>query len=69
MLIGFNYVSAEAAAKFYSEPVVEELYTGYLRKSPPLSGLTKNTVRLILQFNLKPKYLQSIKDSFSVCET
>ncbi|KAK2876328.1 hypothetical protein Q8A67_020424 [Cirrhinus molitorella] len=31
------------AAKFYSEPTVEELYTGYLLKSPPLTPLTKNT--------------------------
>ncbi|XP_050980938.1 pleckstrin homology domain-containing family S member 1-like [Labeo rohita] len=38
-----NNKKSQAAAKFYSEPVVEELYTGYLRKSPPLSGLTKNT--------------------------
>uniref|UniRef100_A0A8C2FKK5 PH domain-containing protein n=1 Tax=Cyprinus carpio TaxID=7962 RepID=A0A8C2FKK5_CYPCA len=29
--------------KFYSEPAVEELYTGYLIKSPPLTALTKNT--------------------------
>uniref|UniRef100_A0A8C0Y311 PH domain-containing protein n=2 Tax=Cyprinus carpio TaxID=7962 RepID=A0A8C0Y311_CYPCA len=29
--------------KFYSEPAVEELYTGYLVKSPPLTALTKNT--------------------------
>uniref|UniRef100_A0A671MZA8 PH domain-containing protein n=1 Tax=Sinocyclocheilus anshuiensis TaxID=1608454 RepID=A0A671MZA8_9TELE len=35
MLISFNYVSAEATAKFYNEPVMEELYTGYLLKSPP----------------------------------
>ncbi len=62
MLVSYNYVSAE----FYSEPAVEELYTGYLIKSPPLTALTKNTVRLILQFNLKLKYLQSVKDSSSV---
>uniref|UniRef100_A0A673IN26 PH domain-containing protein n=1 Tax=Sinocyclocheilus rhinocerous TaxID=307959 RepID=A0A673IN26_9TELE len=30
MLISFNYVSAEATAKLYNEPVMEELYTGYL---------------------------------------
>uniref|UniRef100_A0A673IMY4 PH domain-containing protein n=1 Tax=Sinocyclocheilus rhinocerous TaxID=307959 RepID=A0A673IMY4_9TELE len=35
MLISFNYVSAEATAKLYNEPVMEELYTGYLLKSPP----------------------------------
>ncbi|XP_058650618.1 pleckstrin homology domain-containing family S member 1-like isoform X2 [Onychostoma macrolepis] len=30
-------------AKFYREPEVKELYTGYLVKSPPLTALTKNT--------------------------
>ncbi len=49
--------------------MVEELYTGYLIKSPPLTTLTKNTVRLILQFKLKSKYLLSVKDSSSVRET
>ncbi|XP_016122737.1 uncharacterized protein [Sinocyclocheilus grahami] len=41
MLISFNYVSAEATAKLYNEPVMEELYTGYLLKSPPQTALTK----------------------------
>ncbi|XP_073683997.1 pleckstrin homology domain-containing family S member 1-like [Garra rufa] len=40
----FNYVSAAATAKFYSEPAkVEELYTGYLLKSPAQPALIKNT--------------------------
>ncbi|XP_026105313.1 pleckstrin homology domain-containing family S member 1-like isoform X2 [Carassius auratus] len=43
MLISFNYVSAEAAAKMYNEPVMEELYTGYLHKSPPPTALNKTT--------------------------
>ncbi|XP_043110155.1 uncharacterized protein LOC122355682 isoform X2 [Puntigrus tetrazona] len=30
-------------AQFYSEPAVEDMYTGYLVKSPPLTALTKNT--------------------------
>ncbi len=49
--------------------MVEELYTGYLVKSPAQPALTKNTVRLILHFNLKSKYLLSVKDSSSVRET
>ncbi len=48
---------------------MEVLYTGYLIKSPAQPALTKNTVRIILQFNLKLKYLQSVKDSSSVRET
>lgn len=37
----------------YNQPaMMEELYTGYLLKSPPLTALTKNIVRLISQFNL-----------------
>ncbi len=66
----FNVVSAAATSVFYSEPaMVEELYTGYLIKSPAQPALTKNTVRLILQFKLKTKYLLSVKDSSSVRET
>ncbi|XP_016107842.1 pleckstrin homology domain-containing family S member 1-like [Sinocyclocheilus grahami] len=38
-----NNKKSPTTAKFYSEPAVEELYTGYLVKSPPLTALTKNT--------------------------
>ncbi|XP_042623776.1 uncharacterized protein LOC109099974 [Cyprinus carpio] len=31
------------ATSFYNEPVMEELYTGYLLKSPPETALTKTT--------------------------
>ncbi|XP_052427411.1 pleckstrin homology domain-containing family S member 1-like isoform X2 [Carassius gibelio] len=37
-----NNKKSSTATTFYSEPAVEELYTGYLVKSPPLT-LTKNT--------------------------
>ncbi|KAF4106465.1 hypothetical protein G5714_012455 [Onychostoma macrolepis] len=38
-----NNKKSPATAKFYREPEVKELYTGYLVKSPPLTALTKNT--------------------------
>lgn len=70
MLIGFIHVSAAAAAKFYKEAaMVEEVYTGFLHKSPGQPALLKTFVRLILHFNLKFIYLQFVKDSFSVHET
>lgn len=70
MLIGLIHVSAAGAAKFYKEAaMVEEVYTGYLHKSPGQPALLKTFVRLMLHFNLKLKYLQSVKDSFSVHET
>ncbi|XP_016335819.1 uncharacterized protein LOC107684118 [Sinocyclocheilus anshuiensis] len=36
-----NNKKTQATAKFYNEPVMEELYTGYLLKSPPQTALTK----------------------------
>jgi len=66
----FIHVSATATAKFYKEPaMLEEVYTGYLHKSPGQPALLKTFVRLILHFKLKFKYLQSVKDSFYVHET
>uniref|UniRef100_A0A673N2E2 PH domain-containing protein n=1 Tax=Sinocyclocheilus rhinocerous TaxID=307959 RepID=A0A673N2E2_9TELE len=55
-----NNKKKPTTSKFYNEPaMVEELYTGYLIKSPAQQALTKSTVRLILHLNLKSKYLQS----------
>ncbi|XP_043108988.1 pleckstrin homology domain-containing family S member 1-like [Puntigrus tetrazona] len=56
-----------AASTFYNEPVmVEELYTGYLLKSPAQSALTKNTLS---QISWKRRFFvlsKTIEDSYQL---
>lgn len=62
--VGLIDCSAAPTAKFYysNEPSkVEELYSGYMHKSPAFSGITKGKVCLLLYLSKKMKYPLSVQ--------